>query len=324
MDRIARFALLSVVLALLLSIAPSTLAAQSSALTVIRLGSSADDQISPVLYAMRTGMFERAGLKIEMTKMNSGAAVAAAVASGALDFGKSSILGLVIGHSKGVPFTIVAPAGLWASKPEGGLIVRSDSTIHTAKDFAGKTVSAAAVVDINTLAMQAWLDQNGADPKAVKFVELPTLEAPVALAAGRVDGATLFNPAYAKAMADGKSRLVAPIFNAIAKRFLLGTWFTTTDYVQKNRGIVERFSRVVAEASAYAGAHPDDTLDDIVAFTGIDKSLIVHMQRSTQTPVANAADLQPVIDVAVKYGVIDKSFPATELISDAALKTYTR
>jgi NitT/TauT family transport system substrate-binding protein len=179
------------------------------------------------------------------------------------------------------------------------------------------------VIDINTLAMQAWLEQNGADPKSVKFVELPTLQAPVALEQGRIDGATLFNPAYAKALADGKSRLIAPIFDAIGKRFLLGAWFTTSDYVQKNRSAAERFSRVVAEASADFIARPSDTVDDIVAFTGLDKDLILHMQRTTQTPVAVAADLQPVIDAAAKYGFIDKAFPATELMSDAALKTYT-
>jgi NitT/TauT family transport system substrate-binding protein len=219
---------------------------------------------------------------------------------------------------------MIAPAGMWASKPEGGLIVRTDSPLHGAKDFPGKTVSAAAVIDINTLAMQAWLDQNGVDPKSVKFVELPTLEAPVALETGRVDASTLFNPAYAKALADGKSRLVAPIFDAVAKRFLLGTWFTTTDYVAKNRSVAERFSRIVAAAAADFAAHPDDTVDDIVAFTGLDKNVILHMQRSSQTPVIVQADLQPVIDVAAKYGVIDKPFPATDLISDAALRTYTR
>jgi NitT/TauT family transport system substrate-binding protein len=323
MDRFVRGALFAAAVALVSSIAPVPIAAQP-AMTVIRLGSSADDQTSPILYAIRTGMFARAGLDVQITKMNSGAAVAAAVASGALDMGKSSILGLILGHARGVPFTIIAPAGLWASKPEGGLIVRSDSPIHVAKDFAGKTVSAAAVIDINTLAMQAWLDQNGGDPKAVKFVELPTLQAPVALDQGRIDAATLFNPAYAKALADGKSRLIAPIFDAIAKRFLLGAWFTTTDYVAKNRSVAERFSRVVAEAAADFSAKPDDTVDDIVAFTGLDRDLILHMQRTTQTPVALASDLQPVIDVAAKYAFIERPFPAAELMSDAALKSYTR
>jgi len=323
MDRVVRGAFFAAAVALVMSVSPARIAAQP-ALTVIRLGSSPDDQAAPILYAIRTGMFARAGLDVQVTKMNSGAAVAAAVASGALDIGKSSILGLIVGHTKGVPFTIVAPSGLWASKPEGGLIVRADSPIHGAKDFAGKTVSAAAVFDINSLAMQAWLDQNGGDSKAVKFVELPSLQAPVALEQGRVDAATLVNPGFARAMADGKARLIAPIWDAIGKRFLIGAWFTTTDYVAKNRSVVERFSRVVAEANADFSANPADTVDDMVAFSGLDRDMILHMQRTTQTPVALASDVQPVIDVAAKYAFIAQPFPAAELISDAALKTYTR
>jgi hypothetical protein len=44
------------------------------------------------------------------------------------------------------------------------------------------------------------------------------------------------------------------------------------------------------------------------------------MKRTIYTPTVNASEIQPVIDVAVRYKVVEKTFPAGELISEAAVK----
>jgi NitT/TauT family transport system substrate-binding protein len=309
----------SIAVALALALVPAFAAGQPAPVTM-RIGATPVDDMPPLLYAMRTGMFAKAGIKVELTQMASGATIAAAVAGGALDAGKSSMIALIVGHVRAVPFTMIAPSSMWVGSDTGGLLVGSSSNIRTAKDFSGKIVSAASLQDINVIAMLTWLDQNGGDSKAVKFVEMPTLAAPAALEAGRIDGATLFNPAFTEALAGGHARNIGPIFNAVAKRFLLGAWFTTTGYVEKNRGVIERFSRVMADASTYVMAHPDETLDDIAALTKIDRNVLARMQRTTVGVTLNAADIQPVIDLAAKYKVIEKPFPASELISDAAAK----
>src|ERR1700681_1795164 len=60
-----------------LAVVPSTVRAQAAPAT-IRMAAPPAEQEVPLYYAMRTGLFERAGIKIEMAKMGSGAAVAAA------------------------------------------------------------------------------------------------------------------------------------------------------------------------------------------------------------------------------------------------------
>ena len=149
---------------------------------------------------MRAGLFDRAGIKIELTKMRSGAAVSAAVAGGGLDAGGTSLLALILGQAHGIPFTIIAAANNMAVEGyEGGLLVQSGSPLHDAKDFAGKTVSAAAVNDIVTLSLWAWMDQNGADWRSLKVVEIPQPAAAAALEQGRVDGAYITGAAFADA-----------------------------------------------------------------------------------------------------------------------------
>ena len=269
---------------------------------------------------MRAGLFERAGIKIELTKSSSGAATAAAIAGGANDIGFSSMLGVVLGYARGVPFTILAPSGLQVATSDRGLLVASSSPLRTAKDFVGKTFAAAAVNDITLLVLRAWMDQNGADSSTVKVVEIPQAAAPAALEQGRVDAIMVSNPAYTMAVAGGKARLVTNIFTSISPRWLIVCWFTTTGWVERNRAVAERFARVHAEAATYVNNHVDETLDDLVQLTGLDRSLCQRMRRSLQTPAVVAAEIQPVIDVAVKYKVLEKGFSARDLISEAAVK----
>ena len=153
-----------------------------------------------------------------MSKMTSGSAIAAAVVGGAIDVGLSSTYTLLVGRAKGVPFVLIAPAGLWLPSSQGGLVVAINSPFRAPKDFAGKIVSAAAINDMNAVAMQAWLDRSGVDSKGVKFLEIPQMSAPAALDQGRIDGAIITNPAT-RLQCSGKARFVANVYSAIAPHF---------------------------------------------------------------------------------------------------------
>lgn len=214
----------------------------------MRLAATPIDSLAPVLYAIRTGMFEKAGLKIELTMMSSGNVVSQAVVGGAVDIGLSSLVAIIQGHLRGIAFTIIAPGGMWIDSDTAGVVVVSGSPIKNARDFNGKTIGTNSLQSLDTVAMDAWVDQNGGDSKTVRFFELPALAAAAALTQGRIDGAILGTPAYAAARADGKARTVGRIYDAVAKQFLLGVWFTMNVHVQANRSAAERFSKVVAEA----------------------------------------------------------------------------
>ncbi len=298
---------------------PAARALAQSSLTTIRLGVTPIDSLAPVAYAIRTGMFEKAGLQIELSMMVSGNAITAAVVGGSLDIGLSSLDGIIQGHLRGVPLTIVAPGGLWVDADTNGLIVPKGSPLRKASDFNNKTISTNALASVGTVAMQAWVDQNGGDSKTLHFFELPASAAGAALAQGRMDAALLSNPQLAAALANG-ARQIAHVYDAIARQFSLGVWVAMQSYVEKNHALVERFSRVVAEAGAYARAHPEATVADEAAYTKTDPAVIAHMQRQRMGTTVSASDIQPVIDALAKYKLIDKPFSATELISDAAAR----
>jgi hypothetical protein len=76
----------------------------------------------------------------------------------------------------------------------------------------------------------------------------------------------------------------------------------------------------VADAGAFARAHPEATVDDEAQYTKQNPSVIAHMKRQRMGTTVNASNIQPVIDALAKYKLIEKAFPATELISDAAAR----
>jgi NitT/TauT family transport system substrate-binding protein len=288
---------------------------QAQGLTTIRVATSPDEDCVACLYGQSSGIFRRAGLDVVLTASTSGGGVSAAVAGGSIDIGKASLLGLIAGYVRGVPFTLVAPASLYNSAaPVAGTLVRTDSPIKTARDLTGKTVSVQSLKGFLQIATMNWIDGHGGDSSSVRYLELPPTSVSAALLAGRVDAATLANPSLAATLNTKHARVFAWTCESVGKYYPQAGYFCTTDYAAKNADAVARFARAVAEASAYTNTHLSETVDMIAKFTGVTAEDVAGMTRVTCGLKLDAAQIQPVVDVAVKYKIIPQRFEARDLI----------
>ncbi|MBV9439758.1 MAG: ABC transporter substrate-binding protein [Candidatus Eremiobacteraeota bacterium] len=283
---------------------------------VLHVGSSLEDDVSPLLLAAANGTFARLGLEVQPQAIASGAAGAAAVAGGSLEFCKSSLLALVSAHARNVPFVIVAPGSYTSdADPIAQLVVARSSPIRTAKDFNGKTLGTSSLRDVKMISAMEWIDQHGGDSRTLKFVEVPNSTIVAALEDGRIAGATVLNPVLADGLETGRIRAIGPAFDAIAPRWLVTAWFTTRDYAARNPEIVKKFVQALREASAAVNAHPAQAASVLAPFLHDDAARIAKMKRSPLGVDLDVKEIQPVIDVAARYRVIDKAFPASELIA---------
>jgi NitT/TauT family transport system substrate-binding protein len=286
----------------------------------IRVASSPNDDVVAVVWGIESGAFRRAGLDVELTKANAGAAVAAAVAGGAVDIGKSSLLSVLAARAKGLPFVLVAPSGIYtAEAPTAGMIVATNSPLHTAHDLNGKTIGVSALNDLTELASQAWIDQNGGDSKTVHFLEVPPSAIGDALASGRIDAGSLPNPNMGRAIDSGKARLFAPVVSAVARRFAQAAFFATSDYVAKNKAPVATFRRVVVEMGAYANEHHAEMIPVMARFTGIEARVLAAQPQQFVGTTLDVRLIQPLIDTAAKYNAIPAGFDARTMIDPGAL-----
>lgn len=313
--------LLLAFLLVVFGLAGGTSRAQAQTDQLIRIGGALDDETTPLLYAAKAGLFAKAGLHVEVQKFTSGSVVAAAVAGGSLEFGKSSTFAVIAAHARGLPFTILAPiADYRADKPNGILLLPMNSTAKTASDLNGKTLGVTTLQDINMIATQTWVDANGGDSSTMKFVEIVPPAIAAALEAGRIDGAPVFEPAWTNAVATGKAKPGFLVYDAIAKRFQGAVLYANTDWVAKHRDIAEKVIKVMFDASTYVDAHESEMIPIIAEFVGMDPAALAKMHHPGRPRYADPAAIQPLIDILARYKVIKAPFPASELISPLALK----
>ena len=291
-------------------------AAQTATVPVtLRVASTANDDATTIVYAQNAGLFKSVGIDVTFQKANSGSAVAAAIAGGAIDIGKSSIIPLINGHARRIPLTIVAPCSLYHNHDlVSGLVVANDGP-HTARELTGKVISVAGLQDTTWLSARAWIDKNGGDSTAVRFIEVPGSSVLSALEEGRITAGTMSEPYVTQNVKSGKARLLAVTLEAIAPQWLIAVYMSTTDFVAKNRDVVVRFQKAMAQSAAYCNTHQADTVPMMAQFTGLDPAILSQVTRAYDPPHLDPRDIQPIINAAAKYKLIEKPFDARELIA---------
>ncbi len=272
-------------------------------------------------YADSLGYFRDAGITAQIDSISNGSAITAGVIGGTIDVGYSALLTLAVAHEKGVPVSIIAPAGNYLARaPISTLMVPADSPAKTAKDLNGKIIAVNGLRNITQLATEAWSDQNGGNWKSLNFVEMGFPEMPAALAAHRVDAAFVSEPLVSSALRSGAARNIGTPYDAIAREFTISVWFVTGAWSKANPGLVRRLSSVFRQTSAWANGHDADSAQILSGITKLPLSVVGGMTRSRFAETVSAKNLQPIIDSAARYGLLAKAFPAADLIDPNAVQ----
>lgn len=300
--------------ALLFLIPGATLAQSAPQATMIHVGVIPSEVAAEVFYGVDLGMFKKAGLDVQIETFNNGSAIAAAVASGALDLGLSDMMSVINAHAHGLPFVYAAPGLLTTLRaPTLGLLVPPNSPIRAAKDFDGKSMAVSGLKNIAQIAASAWIDANGGDSKTVKFVEVPFPEIAGALAQGTID-TSVANEPWMTLNVQAGNRLIFMEKGALAPSFLLSGWVTTRDWAQKNPGTLAKFVAAIHDIAMWANANETATVPILAKYTKSPETVIEHMHRGRFAETFDPGYVQPVIDAAAKYGVITAAFPASAII----------
>jgi NitT/TauT family transport system substrate-binding protein len=266
-----------------------------------------------VLYAKDRGYFAKAGLDVDVQLISSGAAIASAVAGGALDIAQANLVSLAAAHERGLPFVIVAPAGLYTSTaPTTHMLVAKNASFKSGKDLDGKTIAVNGILNISQIGGMAWIEATGGDLSTVHFIEMPFPQMGAALEAGRIDAAVVAEPEASAAMAATGARIIGEPYTAIAKRFLIGAWFATSSWAKAHPDAVKRFVEAVDAAGTWANAHHAESAKILETYTKI--TLGPNAPRTTYTTKLDAKEITPLLDAAAKYKAIKAPISASDLL----------
>jgi NitT/TauT family transport system substrate-binding protein len=308
----ARIAAAALLVAPLLLMAPGTRAAAQTGEQIV-VATPPNDSSGEVFYAADMGFFAKAGLNVKVMPMNNAGAVAPAVVSGAVTIGGLTVPSVAIAREKGVPITIIAPGSIYSSAaPTSGIIVLKNSPLRKAADLNGKTLATRDLSNMSFYGANAWIDKNGGDSKSVKWIEISDTADIAAMQQGRVDAASVSEPALDDAL-HGEGRMLGPVYDAIGDKFLIAAFFTTDDYAKAHPDVMRKFAEAIVAAGKWANKNQAASAKILEKYAGV--PIPAGYTRVTYAERLRAADAQPVLDMLAHYGVLKPNPRAADLFS---------
>jgi NitT/TauT family transport system substrate-binding protein len=277
--------------------------------TKISVGVIPTADMAPLYLGIEKGFFKAEKLDVAPQQAESGAAIVPSVVSGSNQIGYSNFVSLLTAADKGLPVQALAPAASDGDDPEkdvSQVVVKKGSAIKSAADLDGKTIAVNSLKNLGEVVVRESVAKAGGDPDGLKFTELPYADMNAALEQGRVDAIWQLEPFLTSAKADGAVRILSTFVEAVPNS-TLGAYFTTTKYAGEHRDVVQRFNRAIGKSLEYAASHTSEVRDVVQQTLKVPASTAKTMNLPVWTSKMDASTVQPLADLATKYGVIEKA-----------------
>jgi NitT/TauT family transport system substrate-binding protein len=267
---------------------------------VINLINLPADNSAEVYYAQELGYFKDVGLDVRITPMTNSGAIIAALAGGGGDIGNAVVGSVADARGKGIPILYIAPAGLYDSKsPTAALSVLKDSPIKKAADLTGKVVAVSGLNDLTYFATRAWIDKNGGNSAAVKYIELPFPAMAAAVTQHRVDAAYIIEPFFTAA--EDNLRILARAAESVAPRYQATGWIANESWLAAHADLALKFATAIHRTAVWANAHQKESALILVKYLKLDPAIVERMKRVPYAVTLETRLVQPPIDTAAKY-----------------------
>jgi len=148
---------------------------------------------------------------------------------------------------------------------------------------------------------------------SVKIIEIPQPAVFVALQRGVIDAALIGEPYLAPVR--NELRTVGQPHDMIAKEFMLSVWQGNRAWVEADLQRAKRMVAAIYETARWSNSHQPETLNMLIRDAKLDPDRVKGMIRTPWATSLSPALIQPVLNFAAKYKVIDKQFDASALIT---------
>lgn len=218
-------------------------------------------------------------------------------------------------REQGVPVKI-----LYLGHRDGSTVmVRKDLNVKDLRDLRGKTFAIPSKYSNQNLVIHKLMEDQGVKPDEIKFVELPPPDMPGALAAKAIDAYFVGEPHAAKAELDGSGRV---LYHAkdIWPHFISCVLVVTEDLIKRRPEVVKDLVRGIAESGEWAETHRLEAAKVVSPYFRQDEKVIRYVLTQPPDRVSyrmlepTDQDLQQIVDMAVKSGILTKPISMKDLI----------
>lgn len=281
---------------------------ESGGTTKVTVGVIPIVDVAPIYLGKQKGFFSSRGIELTLESGQGGAAIVPGVVSGQFQFGFSNVTSLMLAQSNAVPIKAVVNGVNSTGKAGedfGGITVKGDSPMKTAKDLAGKTVAVNTLKNIGDTTVRESVRKAGGDPSTVKFVEIAFAQMPAALAAGQVDAAWVVEPSLSAIKAQG-GKVIAWNYVDTAPNLTVAVYFTSVKLKAENPALVTKFVEAMTESLKYADAHPDEVRAILGSYTQISEQVRASLTLPKWPVEINRASLETLLKLGKSDGIFTK------------------
>ncbi len=321
MERVLPFHKLGASLAALVAIialATGAATSQERKLIPLRVGLLKMASLTNPWTARRQGIFEKNGLDVSLIEFRSGNEAIAAQQGGSVDIVLAIPGTAMIAIERG--FDLVAIAQNEVAKDSGpdtgSLQVLKDSDLKSVADLNGKTIAVSGLHSQKTVGLQMLLRKAGVDLKRVQLVEVPYPSHADALRSKQVDAVATVDPYTTQLLTSGVGRVLAWDYTDAIPEQPLGAWFAKKTFVQKQSDAIDRFNASIRESIDYMNANDMRARQEVVAYTGLDASLVQNMPLIGWDYRVKPSKWQAVIEMMSAGGELQKPHHADEYFSE--------
>lgn len=229
----------------------------------------------PVYIAVDRGMYEEAGLDVQVKSTSMGGPDGLqAVSSGEAHGTLSSVMAIINAVNAGLP--VIGVSDIQSSLEEMPLeefFVRKDSGIESIEDVKGKTIG----INLTRSSFHyTWLiafEDMPFDDDDVNFVVMSFADQLTALKRDNIDVASLMTPHNTMARDDDDLKMIFTALDIFGEK-QFSTHVLNSKWAEENPDLAETFVRVTVEAMWWSQENQDEAAEIISAYTGVDPKYI--------------------------------------------------
>ncbi|MBT9370016.1 ABC transporter substrate-binding protein [Rhizobium sp. CSW-27] len=283
------------------------------------------DSMLPIMAAKKDGAYEKAGIDLELTEVQGGPAVVAAIAAGEADIGYAAPVPPINARLNGVNVKMILALAheVDPDKKFQWLIASKASGVKTLADLKGKKISFNANGGLCELTWRDHLQKAGISFDEVQPVVLPFTQQEAALEQGGIDAACTVNPFFAAINANANigATVIADGMLADEKEpVILDVIFASDEYLAANREVLKKFAAVTDAARKELLSDPAKVEAAAVEFLG----LTAETARTFKLPIVkptmaiSTADVQKLLDSMHKTGMLPEPVTADKMVDNLA------
>jgi len=264
--------------------------------------------------AERQGLFEKEGLKAELTVYQSGGEAFTALAAGAADIISIQPSIVATGRTRGVAAKMIAQG----SDANYGwqLIVPADSEIKDASELDGSNVGITASGSLSEF-LALWTQQE----KDVSFNNVPLGGGGLVpnLVSGNVQAAVIYSPLSFQVIQDGDGKSILDFGKEIPAHLNSG-WAASDAVIESKPELVQKTLNALYGGVAWMQSHREEAIDLLVELNQIAPEVAVQeyeeqFMKLSKDGAMTVEGAQVALDLA-KIGGIEDLAPAADIVED--------